>query len=153
MHGGGVIEGGVFKDPPRPGVFRGIVLEWTDNEPPGGTAPGGQFDLGRMRRRDKTEVYVDRLARFIRRATDGVRSPFFIVARSGVQSPASIKIRFTVFGLTRGSQWLALASSSAIRRLPHLGFCRRRSITRCSMSGAVRVGSLAAWLWQCSRAE
>jgi len=75
-----------------------------------------------MRRRDKTEVYIDCLAGFVRRATDRVRPPFFAVARSEVQSPASIKIRFTVFGLSNGSQRFALASSSAIRRLPHLGF-------------------------------
>ncbi len=112
----------------------------------------GNLTSARMRRRDKTEVYIDCFARFVRRATDRVRPPFFAFARSGVQSPASIKIRFTVFGLRNGSQRFALVSSSAIRRLPHLGYWQRRSITRCSMSGAVRAGSLAAWLWQCSSA-
>jgi len=121
LHGCRVIQRGIFKDLPRPSVFHRLVLDGTDNEPTGRTTHRGQFDFGSMDRWNKTQVYIDRFAGFVRRAVGGTKF-FFAGVCSGVQSPASIKMRFTVFGLSNGSHWLALASSSAIRRLPHLGF-------------------------------
>ncbi len=80
MPGCRVIESRVFKDLSRPRVFHRDALGWTNDAAARRTTHGGQFDLCSMRRRDKTQVYIDRLAWFIRRATDGAKPPFFAIA-------------------------------------------------------------------------
>ena len=80
MHGGCVIKRRVFKDPPRPGVFRHLVFGRTNDESARRTTHGRQFDLPGVRGGDKTQVYIDRLARFVRRAADEVRPPFCAIA-------------------------------------------------------------------------
>ena len=68
---------------------------------------------------DKTQgLNVDGLSWFFR-ASYGFEGAFFRPRSSGFHSPASSRIRRTVFGLTRGTQLFALAISSARQCFPN----------------------------------
>jgi hypothetical protein len=72
--------------------------------------------------RGQTDVAINLLNAFINEAK-AQSGKFIGVDHAGhlVMHAQMVRIRLTVFGLTRGTQLLPLASSSAIRRFPHAG--------------------------------
>jgi hypothetical protein len=86
----------------------------------------------------ETQIYVDRLSGLFGGAQCGLGTLFFPTSRSIVfHSPASFSIRRTVFGLTNGTQLLALASSCAMRFLRHSECSRLAAMTCRSISSPV----------------
>ncbi len=85
----------------------------------------------------ETEVNIQTLSWGIGCANTVFGPPFFASLLASGQSPAFWRIRFTLFGLTRGTQLLPLANSSEMRRLPHVGFAYRIFTTLVAIAGAV----------------
>jgi hypothetical protein len=85
----------------------------------------------------ETEVDIQGLSGDCGGAHAACEPPFFAPLVAGCQSPASSRMRFTVFGLTQGTQLLPWANSSAVRRFPHSGCASRIFTTAAAVAGSV----------------